>query len=177
MSEHYENYLRYLEEWRKKQQPFTASQQDTPPQYLPYAQYPSTPKQEENNMSVFGKSRMNMGTVVPFVTPEDSARTVYAGQLVWFVPRVTGGKVAARVISIDIESKTVELEITATKRYGYPRGSREFHVPFTSVFKRSTVSKHYWPTPRFSFYWVDYPTAKERAGEEWQRVSKLVSDQ
>ena len=43
-SEHFMNYLRYRQEWLKKQQPFTASQQDTPPQYLPYAQYPTTPK-------------------------------------------------------------------------------------------------------------------------------------
>lgn len=45
-SEHYQNYLRYRQEWLKKQQPFTASQQDAPPQYLPYAQYPTTLKQE-----------------------------------------------------------------------------------------------------------------------------------
>jgi hypothetical protein len=127
-------------------------------------------------MSVFGKSRKNMGTVVPFVTDEESAKTVYGGQLVWYVPPVTGGKIAARLISIDIEEKTVELEITATKRYGYPRGSREFHVPFTRVFSR-TVTKALWTTPRFSFYWVDYPTAKERAGAEWTRISELVANQ
>jgi hypothetical protein len=40
--EHYANYLRYRAAWEKKQQPFTASQQDTPPQYLPYARYPKT---------------------------------------------------------------------------------------------------------------------------------------
>jgi len=43
VDEHYANYTRYLEVWQAKQQPFTASQQDTPPQYLPYARYPHTP--------------------------------------------------------------------------------------------------------------------------------------
>lgn len=44
-SEHFLNYLRYRQEWLKKQQPFTASQREAPPQYLPYASYPITPKQ------------------------------------------------------------------------------------------------------------------------------------
>ena len=43
--EHYENYKRYAAAWHAKPQPFTASQQETPPQYLPYAQYPTTPKE------------------------------------------------------------------------------------------------------------------------------------
>lgn len=127
-------------------------------------------------MSAIGRSRKKMGTVVPFVTWEEATKSVYAGQLVWFVPGVTGGKVAARLISIDIEEKTVELEITATRNNLYRRGSREFHVPFTRVFSR-TVTKAYWFTPRFSFYWVDYPTAKEKAGAEWSRISKLVKEQ
>lgn len=48
-SEHYQNFLRY----QKKQlatipHTFTASQQVTPPQYLPYAQYPYTPEEDTN---------------------------------------------------------------------------------------------------------------------------------
>jgi hypothetical protein len=46
-TEHYQNYLRYRAAREKKQQPFTASQQDTPLQYLPYAHYPATPTVEE----------------------------------------------------------------------------------------------------------------------------------
>jgi hypothetical protein len=46
-AEHYANYLRYRAAQQAKQQPFTASQQDTPLQYLPYAQYPYTPTAEE----------------------------------------------------------------------------------------------------------------------------------
>lgn len=45
-SEHFLNYLRYRQEWLKKQQPFTDSQREEPPQYLPYATYPTTPKVE-----------------------------------------------------------------------------------------------------------------------------------
>lgn len=43
-SEHYENYLRYRKRQLASIQTFTASQQVTPPQYLPYAQYPITPE-------------------------------------------------------------------------------------------------------------------------------------
>ena len=110
------------------------------------------------------------------LSADDYRRTVYPGQLVWFVPPVTGGKVACRLIHIDLEKKECELEITATKNRLYRRGSREFHVPFTRVFSR-TVTKNHWFTPRFSLQWLDYPTAKERAGEQWQRLSKLVAEQ
>ena len=44
-SEHFLNYLRYRQEWLKKPQPFTDSQKVAPPQYLPYATYPTTPKE------------------------------------------------------------------------------------------------------------------------------------
>lgn len=128
-------------------------------------------------MSAIGRSRKHMGTVTQtFDSMSNQHRTIYSGQLVWFVPRVTGGKVAARLISINIEEKTVELEITATGSNLYRKGSREFHIPFSQVFSR-TVTKRLWFKPRFSFYWVDYPTAKEKAGAEWLRISQLVKDQ
>lgn len=44
-SEHYQNYLRYLKAWHAKPQPFTASQREPVPQYLPYAHYPTTPEE------------------------------------------------------------------------------------------------------------------------------------
>jgi hypothetical protein len=43
MSEHYENYLRYAAKIRAENaRIFTASQQHSIPQYLPYASYPKT---------------------------------------------------------------------------------------------------------------------------------------
>ena len=128
-------------------------------------------------MSVFGQHHINRHSVEPLErTADEYRRTVYPGELVWMITPVRGGKVACRLISIDLENKTCELEITATKDSVYPKGSREFHVPFTRVFKR-TVTKYDWFKPRFSIQWVDYPTAKERAGEQWQRLVKLVKDQ
>lgn len=128
-------------------------------------------------MSSIGKSRKHMATAsMTFDAMSNQHRTVYAGQLVWFVPPVTGGKVAARLISINIEAKTLEIEITATRNNMYRKGERVFGLPFTRVFSRS-VTKAHWFKPRFSFYWVDIPTAREKAGEEWQRISKLVANQ
>lgn len=128
-------------------------------------------------MSAIGRSRKHWGTATQtFDSMSNQHRTVYAGQLVWYVPRVTGGKVAARLIHVDIEKKTLELEVTATKNSLYRKGERLFGIPFTSVFSR-TATKNLWVTPRFSFYWVDYPSAKERAGEEWKRISELVKNQ
>lgn len=43
---HYENYLRYKAKRDAEPVPFTGSQQATPLQYLPYAQYPTTPAEE-----------------------------------------------------------------------------------------------------------------------------------
>lgn len=40
---HHNNYLRYKAQQDALPQPFTASQQRTPLQYLPYAHYPETP--------------------------------------------------------------------------------------------------------------------------------------
>ena len=96
-------------------------------------------------MSAISKHHKNRPTVSPVkLTTEQIARTVYPQQLVWFTPPVTGGKVACRLISIDLEEKTCELEVTATGSNLYRRGSREFHVPFTRVFGRNS-----WNTPRF----------------------------
>lgn len=128
-------------------------------------------------MSVFAQHMITRHSVTPVpLTAEQYARTVYPGQLVWYVPGVTGGKVAARLISIDLDRGDVELEVTATKSRYYRRGERVFHVPYTHVFGRN-VTRHHWATPRFSLQWLDYPTAKERAGEEWQRLSVLVAAQ
>lgn len=104
--------------------------------------------------------------------PMEAAKTIYSGDLVWFVPRVTGGKVAARVLDINLEAKSCKLEITATRNSRYARGSLEYDVPFTSVFRRGR-----WDTPRFSLRWLDYPSAKERAGGQWQRLTALVNSQ
>lgn len=110
------------------------------------------------------------------LSADEYKRTVYPGALVWFTPPVTGGKVAARLISIDLEQKTCEIEITATRNSIWIRGSREFHIPFTRVFSRN-VTKAYWFKPRFSLQWLDYPSAKERAGAQWQKLSALVREQ
>lgn len=45
--EHYQNYLRYKAKREAEPVPFTASQQATPLQYLPYAHYPYTPAGEQ----------------------------------------------------------------------------------------------------------------------------------
>lgn len=128
-------------------------------------------------MSVFGLHHIDRHSVVPLERSSDEyKRTVYEGELVWFTPPVTGGKVAARLISINLETKECEIEITARTNAVYPRGSREFHIPFTRVFSRS-VTKHNWFKPRFSKRWVDYPTAKERNGVEWQRLVELIKNQ
>lgn len=42
---HHENYLRYKAKVDAEPRPFTASDQRTPLQYLPYAHYPATPKE------------------------------------------------------------------------------------------------------------------------------------
>lgn len=128
-------------------------------------------------MSVFAAHHINRHSVEPVTLSADEyRRTVYPGQLVWFTPRVTGGKVAARLISINLETKECEIEITATGNSTYRRGTREFHVPFSCVYSRN-VTKAHWFKSRFSLQWLDYPTAKERAGAEWQKLSKLVASQ
>ena len=128
-------------------------------------------------MSVFGLHHINRHSVVPLErTDEQYARTVYPGELVWHTPPVTGGKLACRLISIDLERKDCELEVTATGSNLYKRGERLTHIPFTRVFKRNLSSK-YWPRPRFSLQWVDYPTAKERNGEQWPRLVALIKSQ
>jgi hypothetical protein len=104
--------------------------------------------------------------------PMEAAKTVYAGNLVWFTPRVTGGKVAARVLDINLEAKTCKLEITATGSKYYARGTVEYAVPFSCIFKRGR-----WDTPRFSLRWLDYPSARERAGSEFVRLTALVNGQ
>lgn len=128
-------------------------------------------------MSVFADSMKHRPTVEAVeLDTQAIARTVYPGTLVWYTPPVTGGKVAARLIHIDLENKDLELEITATGSNIYRRGERVFHVPYTRVFKRN-LSSHYWPRPRFSLQWLDFPTAKERAGDNWKKLSALVRAQ
>lgn len=128
-------------------------------------------------MSVFGMHHIDRHSVVPLErTADEYSRTVYEGDLVWFTPPVTGGKVAARLIHINFEEKTVEIEITATGNRVWLRGTREFHIPFTRVYSRN-VTKNLWFKSRFSKRWVDYPTAKERNGAEWQRLVELIKNQ
>lgn len=128
-------------------------------------------------MSVFGLHHIDRHSVVPLErTADEYNRTVYEGELVWFTPPVTGGKVAAKLISINLETKECEIEITATRNSIWKRGTREFHIPFTRVFSRN-VTKHNWFKSRFSKRWVDYPTAKERNGAEWARLVELIKNQ
>ena len=104
--------------------------------------------------------------------PMEFAKTVYEGELVWYTPRVTGGKVACRLREINLDERTCKLEVTATGATYYPRGMVLYDVPFTNVFKRTR-----WDHPRFSLRWLDYPSAKERASSEFVRLTALVNKQ
>lgn len=123
-------------------------------------------------MSVFAEHHKNRPTVVSQIDAMDAAKTVYAGELVWYLPKPSGGKLATRLISINLDESTVELEVTATGNRLYRRGERLTGVPFTRVVKRTR-----WDTPRFSLRWLDYPTAKERASSEFVRLTALVNRQ
>jgi hypothetical protein len=122
-------------------------------------------------MSVFAAHHKNRPTVVSQIDAMDAAKTVYAGELVWYKLNSTE-VLAVRLISINLEESRVELEVTATGSNLYRRGERLFGIPFTRVVKRTR-----WDTPRFSLRWIDYPTAKERASSEFVRLTALVNRQ
>ena len=113
-----------------------------------------------------------MSTVVSQIDAMDAAKTVYPGELVWHTPMVTGGKLACRLISVNLETKECELDVTATGSTYYKRGERLTGIKMHYVFKRTR-----WDHPRFSLRWLDYPTAKERASSEFVRLTALVNKQ
>lgn len=112
-----------------------------------------------------------MSTVTSQIDSMDAAKTVYPGELVWYKLNSTE-VLAVRLRDIHLESQTCVLEVTATKSDMYDRGDLIGDVPFTEVVKRTR-----WDHPRFSLRWLDYPTAKERAGSEFVRLTALVNRQ
>jgi hypothetical protein len=108
------------------------------------------------------------------LTPENYAATIYEGTPCYFHPRVTGGYIAARVTALDLETKTVNLQITSTRPpSGYTRGEIIYGLPYSAVACRGAVRvsrqvpgmKYELYRPRFSARWVDYltPAAVARA--------------
>ena len=112
-----------------------------------------------------------MSTVVSRIDAMYAAKTVYPGELVYYKLNSTE-VLAVRLRDIHLESQTCVLEVTATKSVWYSRGEMIRDVPFREVVKRTR-----WDHPRFSIRWLDYPSAKERAGSEFVRLTALVNRQ
>lgn len=108
------------------------------------------------------------------LTPENYGATLYENSKCHYHPPVTGGYIAARVVTLDLESKTATLQITSTRPpSGYTRGELIRDVPFNDVACREAVRVsrqrpgylYELYRPRFSARWIDYltPAAVTRA--------------
>lgn len=115
--------------------------------------------------------RAYLNTVASQIDAMDAAKTVYPGELVYYM--LTPNKaLAVRLRDVNLESQTCTLETTATKDKAFPRGTMFRDIPFSMVCKRTR-----WDHPRFSLRWLDYPSAKERAGSEFVRLTALINRQ
>jgi hypothetical protein len=101
------------------------------------------------------------------LTPENYGATLYEGSPCYYAPPVTGGYIAARVIALDLEARTVDLQITSTRPpSGYTRGEIVRGLPYSRVACRGAVRvsrqvpgmKYELFRPRFSARWIDYLT-------------------
>jgi hypothetical protein len=101
------------------------------------------------------------------MTPDNYGATLYEGQLALY-RSLTGGFIKVRILSINLESKSATLEVTATGNRTYKRGYVLHDVTFNRVAHRDALrasrqrpgTQYELFRPRFSARWIDYPTAR-----------------
>lgn len=102
------------------------------------------------------------------MTPDNYSATLYEGQLALYRP-LYGGYVKVRILAINLEAKTANLEVTATRDALYKRGYVLHDVSFNRIAHRGALrtsrqrpgTQYELFRPRFSKRWIDYPTARE----------------
>lgn len=96
----------------------------------------------------------------PVPTALELERTLYSGSLAY---RITdSGYMAVRILDINLERGTADIEVTARKpAAGYSTGEVEHSVPFSSLAHRGAVYREAYAyrelyRPRFSARYIDY---------------------
>lgn len=99
------------------------------------------------------------------IRPVTISQTLYEGQLA-YMHTITAGLVAVRVTAIDLDARTCQITVTATRNKTYPRGYVAYGVTFNSIAHRSAIYRRGNKSietfrPRFSHRWIDYPSARD----------------